>query len=477
MLFFPWRDEVPDLTGTDQTYASKFFENDVQRILNINRAKFEQNADAVSEAHELLRTNELGNLHSYDSFYDQENADMHCHLETDVPFDESFREQDPKHFENTPQSNQPRNAIVTYLHPSDISDDLLHESIRSLNSNQHHAFNTALTWCRTKMMQMNSNQSTEIEPLYLFLTGGGGTGKSHSIRAIYHTALKTFKHGPSNPEMPTLLMMAPTGVAAVNIDATSINTGLVIPKDVGDNLRALSDKKRISLAELKVIIIDKISMVSNTMLLNIYKRLKEIFVTPNSRLFAGISIITVGDLYQLPPIHQKPIFADYKNDALHFCHPWHCFKMIELDEIMRQKGDLKFTELLNRCRTASQTEDDIECIQCKSVSLSQDDYPVNALHIWALNNPVNEHNLKILQELPKPLFVLRSVDQYPLEVTRQDIDKFLTTGHSETGGLDFEILIKEGARVMLTTNIDITDRLINGQMATTIRIHIDQIIN
>lgn len=290
MLFFPWRDEVPDLTGTDQTYASKFFENDVQRILNINRAKSEQYADAVSEALELLRTNELGNLQSYDSSNDQENAD----LEIDVPFDESFHEQDPKHFANSPQSSQQRNAIVTYLHPSDISDDLLHESIRSLNSNQRHAFNTLLTWCRTKMMQMNSNQSTEIEPLYLFLTGGGGTGKSHLIREIYHTALKTFKHGPSNPEMPTLLMMAPTGVAAVNIDATTINTGLAIPKDVGDNLRPLSDQKRtqlrISVTELKGIIIDEISTVSNTMLLNIHKRLKEIFATPNSRLFAGISI-------------------------------------------------------------------------------------------------------------------------------------------------------------------------------------------
>ena len=481
MLYFPWRDEVADLTGTDQTYASKLLESNVQHILNINRAKFEQNADAVSEAFELFRTNELGNLPSYDSINDQENADMRCDLETDVPFDESFHEQDPEHFANSPQSNQPRNVIVTYLHPSDISDDLLHQSIRSLNSNQRHAFNTVLTWCRSKMMQMNNNQSSEIEPLYLFLTGGGGTGKSHLIRAIYHTALKTFKHGPSNPEMPTLLMMAPTGVAAVNIDATTINTGLAIPKDTGDNLRPLSDQKRtqlrISLAELKVIIIDEISMVSNTMLLNIHKRLKEIFATPNSRLFAGISIIAVGDLYQLPPIRQKPIFADYKNDALNLCHPWHCFKMIELDEIMRQKGDLKFTQLLNRCRTASQTEDDINCIQGKSVSLSQDDYPINALHIWAENNPVNEHNLKILQELPKPLFVLRSVDQYPLEVTKQDIDKFLTKGRSETGGLDFEILMKEGARVMLTTNIDITDRLINGQMGTTIRIHIDQVTN
>ena len=95
----------------------------------------------------------------------------------------------------------------------------------------------------------------------MFLTGGGGTGKSHFIRAIYRTAVRTFRHGPSNPDMPTLLMMAPTGVAAVNIDATTINTALAIPKDVGDNLRALSDQKRtqlrIPLAELKIIAADR----------------------------------------------------------------------------------------------------------------------------------------------------------------------------------------------------------------------------
>ena len=154
-----------------------------------------------------------------------------------------------------------------------------------------------------------------------------------------------------------------------------INTGLAIPKDTGVNLPALSDQKRtqlrILLAELELIIIDEISMVSNTRLLNIHKILKEIFATTNSRLFAGISIISVGDLYQLPPIRQQPmaIFADYKNDAYNLWHPWHCFKMIELDEVMRQKGDVKFTELLNRCRTGSQTEDDIKCLQNRSVSL------------------------------------------------------------------------------------------------------------
>ena len=124
--------------------------------------------------------------------------------------------------------------------------------------------------------------------------------------------------------MPTVLMMAPTGVAAVNIDSTTINTGLAIPKDTEDNLPALSDQKRtqlrILLAELELIIIDEISMASNKMLLNIHKRLKEMFATANSRLFAGISIISVGDLYQLPPIPQQPIFADYKNDAYNLWH-------------------------------------------------------------------------------------------------------------------------------------------------------------
>ena len=117
---------------------------------------------------------------------------------------------------------------------------------------------------------------------------------------------------------------------------------------------------------------------------------------------------------------------------------------------MRQKGDLKLTELLNRCRTGSQTEEDIKCIQDKLVPLSQSDYPKNALHIWAENSPVNEHNLKILHQLPNPLFLLRSVDQYPAEITKREIEQFLLKGRSDTGGLDYEILMKENARVMLT---------------------------
>ena len=95
----------------------------------------------------------------------------------------------------------------------------------------------------------------------------------------------------------------------------------------------------LSLSEVKPLIIDEISMVSNNRLLHIRQRLKEIFGTFNSKIFTGISIIAVGDLHELPPIQQKPIFCRYSNDVYNLSHPWHEVKMIELVEIMRQKDD------------------------------------------------------------------------------------------------------------------------------------------
>ena len=55
-------------------------------------------------------------------------------------------------------------------------------------------------------------------------------------------------------------------------------------------------------------------------------------------------------------------------------------------------------------------------------------------------------------------------------MNKQDIDRVLARGRSETCRLDSDIHIKEGARVILTTNINIQGRLINGQMGTVIKI-------
>ena len=75
MLYYPWRDEN-NLMASDQTYASKFPEPDVQAIVQHNRAIFEPGADAVTEAFEVLKSNQGNIIHSYDSINDQENADL-----------------------------------------------------------------------------------------------------------------------------------------------------------------------------------------------------------------------------------------------------------------------------------------------------------------------------------------------------------------------------------------------------------------
>jgi hypothetical protein len=133
--------------------------------------------------------------------------------------------------------------------------------------------------------------------------------------------------------------------------------------------------------------------------------------------------------------------------------------MIELTEIMRQKNDKAFTELLIRKRTASHTEDDIKFIQSRCVSPSDSNYPSDALNIWAENSPVNEHNQIKLERIQNQLYILKAKDQYLEHLNKQDIDKTLARERSETCRLDFEIQIKEGARIMLTTNINIKDRL------------------
>ena len=57
-----------------------------------------------------------------------------------------------------------------------------------------------------------------------------------------------------------------------------------------------------------------------------------------------------------------------------------------------------------------------------------------------------------------PLYVIKAKYQYPKNVSKEDIDRVLARKRSETHGLDHEIRVKEGARIMLTANINIKDR-------------------
>ena len=95
-------------------------------------------------------------------------------------------------------------------------------------------------------------------------------------------------------------MLAPTGVASVNTDGTTIHIGLGIPiGNFGSKLPSLSAKMkpylRNKLSQVKVLIIDEISMASNYLLLHVHCRLIEIFCCRTDIPFAEITITVAGD--------------------------------------------------------------------------------------------------------------------------------------------------------------------------------------
>ena len=75
--------------------------------------------------------------------------------------------------------------------------------------------------------------------------------------------------------------------------------------------------------------------------------------------------ITVGDLYQLKPVMGQFVFEDYRNnyDPLATNLWTQHFKIYELTEIMRQKHDKKFAQLLNRLRIGAYTKNDIKILK------------------------------------------------------------------------------------------------------------------
>lgn len=156
-------------------------------------------------------------------------------------------------------------------------------------------------------------------------------------------------------------------------------------------------------------------MVSNTTLLHIHQRQKEIFATPSNQLFAGLRVIVVGDMYQLPRIQRKLVFDEYKNNVYDLCHLWNLLKMEELTEIMRQKDDQPFTELLNRFRTASQTEEDDKVIQ-SNTSFSTD---ANYTH----------HNKMLITPILHTFFLKNCSCNYQVEHNNVHLENLITLLH------------------------------------------------
>ena len=91
----------------------------------------------------------------------------------------------------------------------------------------------------------------------------------------------------------------------------------------------------------------------------------------NKEPFGGVSLITVGDLFQLKPVFDKWIFENFQMGYnVLASNIWtEYFTLFELTEIMRQKDDKEFAELLNRLREGKHSEEDIAILKQRLLNI------------------------------------------------------------------------------------------------------------
>ena len=316
LLFYPFIKENY-LFSTDWTYSIKLLETAVSVTVNQNRQIFEPNSELI-----------------YSLLLEISKQDQEEHLYDDR------QEHDNQEIESSEHKSSPCSIGQSHRQP-DISYEELSRLILSLNFQQRKIFNEVQDWAKKKIKARNSNKEVSVDSPRLLITGGAGVGKYYLMETICTFLTKNFNLYSGSKDKPKVLILSPTGVAAININGTTINSWLSIPPYLnGYTLPRLSDSERGRLknlySEVLVVLIDQISMVSNICLLYINKRLCEIFGCSKSQPFANLSIPVVGDLLQLPPIKAPQIFEPNNNRFGDFFNLWSLFVMVELTEVMKR---------------------------------------------------------------------------------------------------------------------------------------------
>ena len=209
------------------------------------------------------------------------------------------------------------------------------------------------------------------------------------------------------------------------------------------------------------------SLVSADNLYNLHKRLQSIFQSDD--LFGGRCVLLVGDILQLPPVRAAPIYksprdfgsyAMYRSEELNL---WQNCASVLLETNFRQ-GEGAWTQMLNRLRIGEPTDEDINLLQKRPSSLLSETEYNEALHVCYTNAEVDIHNVHLLNTLDGELIEIKA-NCYPPKGY-----KVKTSKHGLVDGTQFamELKLKKGARVMIITNVDIKDSIVNGSLGTII---------
>ncbi len=282
----------------------------------------------------------------------------------------------------------------------------------------------------------------ELTEKNIFVTGRAGTGKS--------TLLTYFREHTKKK----VAVLAPTGVAALNVKGQTIHSFFRFKPDITpEKVKRLRTGNNNIYRVVDAIIIDEISMVRADLLdcVDVFLKLNG---PRNDRPFGGIQMIFIGDLYQLPPVvkgEEREIFSTVYQTPYFFSSrifPQMDIEFIELEKIYRQH-DEKFIRLLNAIRNNSVTPDDLEALNERY--LPEYEPPAKDFYIYltTTNALADSINNARLDKLKGDLFSFpgRTEGEFGMDnlPTRMDLN------------------CKIGAQVMLLNN-DPAGRWVNGSI-------------
>jgi len=291
----------------------------------------------------------------------------------------------------------------------------------------------------------NTNES-------FFITGKAGTGKS------------TFVHYFAKKTKKDVILLAFTGIAAINIGGQTIHSFFrfplkpLMPEDDEITIFKEYSQKYKIIQNIETIVIDEVSMLRSDIIEAIDYSLRKNGGDPNKK-FGGKQILFVGDIFQLPPVInstddvEKFLFSEvYKSEYFFDSISYKTLdvKYFEFNKSHRQKDDMYFIDLLDKVRTCDIDEQTLNKLNERYVPdyiPKLDEFIIN---LTANNAIANAENNKKLSELNNKEYYFEAKIEGEFKE-----DKYPTTKN---------LLFKKNAQIIFIKN-DSDRRWVNGTIA------------
>ena len=295
----------------------------------------------------------------------------------------------------------------------------------------------------------------------LFLTGKAGTGKT--------TFLKQLKE--KSPKR--MVVLAPTGIAAINAGGMTIHSFFQLPFSpyIPGTTFGSGEQKRYQFSKLKrniirsidLLVIDEISMVRSDLLDAIDSVLRQ-YRKRHDLPFGGVQLLMIGDLQQLAPVvtaQEEQLLKEHYDTPFFFSS--NALKQVgyltvELKKVYRQQ-DEQFISLLNQIRENRASDATLQALNQRFIPNFEPPKNSNFIRLTTHNAPAQYINEQQLAALPSRAF------SYTAEVE----DNFPESSYPA----DFMLTLKPGAQVMFIKN-DPQHRFYNGMIGEVIGVKPDE---